>query len=151
MNSNLDNNLKVFMYNDKNIITNLNFTFERNKIKYNKNILIIMNKEMELNISNKDNSQYFIDITYYATPHNNKNYKLFVILAFNYKEYKTIICNISIITNENTETIITIIEYLRDKYNWQSNRMAFDFSLAELKAFKLIFPNVIIIPCFSIF
>ena len=107
-----------------------------------------MSKEMEQNISNKDNSQYFIDITYYATPPNNKNYKLFIILAFNHKEYKTIICNISIITNENTETSITKIEYLRDKYNWQPNRITIDLSLAELKAFKLIFPNIIIISCF---
>ena len=38
MNSNFDNNLKVIMYKDKKIITNLNVSFERNKIKYNKNI-----------------------------------------------------------------------------------------------------------------
>ena len=148
MKKNLDNNLNVFMYKEKNIITNLTVSFERKKNIYTKNILVIMSGEMEENILKKDNTQYFIDITYYATPPNNKNYKLFIILAFNQREYKTIICNISIITNENTETIVTIIEYLKDKYNWSPNRITIDFILAELNAFKLIFPQVIIITCF---
>ena len=42
-----------------------------------------MTEQMINNICNPKNIQYFQDITYYATPGNNKKYKILVILAFN--------------------------------------------------------------------
>ena len=53
-----------------------------------------MSKDMESNINKKDNIQYFMDVTYYATPPNNSKYKLLVILAFNRQLFKSILCNL---------------------------------------------------------
>lgn len=50
------------------------------------------------------------------------------MLAFNKKFYKTILCNISIIANENKETFITLYNHLKTKYNFKQNRIAIDYS-----------------------
>ncbi len=76
-----------------------------------------MSDDMEENIKNKNNSQYFLDTTYYATPPNSKQNKIVVLLSFNTESYKTLLCNLSIITNENNETFFTLFEYLRNRYN----------------------------------
>ena len=51
---------------------------------------------MKNNIINKNNIQYFIDVTYYATLPNNKKFKILIILAFNRDTCNTILCNINI-------------------------------------------------------
>ena len=105
----MDNNLLNFKINEDNIVTKINTTFERKKIIYTKEIYIIMTSDMIENINNKSNVQYFMDVTYYATPPNNKKFKLLIILAFNNNLYKTLLCNISIISNENKETYISVL------------------------------------------
>ena len=42
-----------------------------------------MTEEMENNIHEINNIQYFLDVTYYTTPPTKNKYKLFVILSFN--------------------------------------------------------------------
>ena len=80
-----------------------------------------MTDEMEENIKNKNNSQYFLDTTYYATPPNSKQSKIVLLLAFNKAYYKTLICNLSIISNENKETFFSLFVYLRNRYNCHLN------------------------------
>ena len=92
--NNFDNNLDNFIFNKKNIINKIKVTLIRKKIKYTKDICIIMTDEMEENIK-KNNSQYFLDTTYYATPPNSKQSKFVLLLAFNKAYYKALICNLS--------------------------------------------------------
>ena len=138
-------NLKI---NDKNYIYNLNVNYKRKNINYNSNIYIIMTDVMESNIKANNNIQYFMDVTYYSTPSSKNKFKLFVLLAFNKDKYKTILCNLSLIEKENTEIFITILEHLKYKYNLIPKKISIDFSKAEYKAIKAVFPNIIIIPCF---
>ena len=78
-----------------------------------KNIYIIMNTDMKENIKNEKNIQYFLDGKYYATPPNNKKYRILIILPFNSELLRTLLCNISIISNDNKETFCTILDYLK--------------------------------------
>ena len=112
-----------------------NFTRKKN---YNKNIFIIMTKEMEENIQLNFNLQYFSDVKYY----------LFVLLAFNKNLYKSILCNIPLISNENIETFSTLLEFLNNIYQFNPKRVKLDFSKAEFTSFKIVFPNIRIIPFF---
>ena len=61
----------------------------------------------------KKNIQYFLDETYYATPPNNKRYRILIILSFNPELFRTLLCYINIISNENKETFCTIFHYLK--------------------------------------
>ena len=107
-----------------------------------------MNDEMEENIKNKNNCQYFLDTRYYATPPNSKQNKMVEILAFNKADYKTVICNLSIISNENKEIFLALFEYLRNRYNWQPKLITIDYSIPELTSIFSVFPKVTILPCF---
>jgi len=75
-------NLKI---NEENITTKLIVNFIRKKKTLEKELFILMTKEMEKNLISEDNTQYFADCTYYAFPLNKIKYKLFLILAFNKK------------------------------------------------------------------
>ena len=91
---------------------------------------------------------YFMDVTYYATPPINRKYKLMVILAFNKDLFKSIICNLSIIENENTETFIQILKFLKIKYNWKPEKISIYFSKSEKKSLNFVFPIIQIVPYF---
>ena len=75
-------------------------------------------------------------------------YKILIILAFNSKEFKSILYNILLIANENKEILITVYEYLKNKYQWNHQLISIDFSKAELKSLKYVFKNITIVPCF---
>ena len=107
-----------------------------------------MNEEMESDIKEKDNIQFFTDITYYAIPPKPVKYKILILLVFNNKEFKSILCSIALIARENKETLITVYEFLKNKYNWNPNFISIDFAKAEFKALKYVFPSIKIIPCF---
>ena len=87
----MDNYLLNLKINNKNIINQISVTFKRKEKIYTKKIFVIMSDDMIKNINNKKNQQYFLDVTYYATPPNNKKYKLVIILAFNLYLYTTIL------------------------------------------------------------
>ena len=73
---------------------------------------------MEYNIKLISNIQYFNYITYYAIPPNQSKYNIFILLAFNRDYFKTILWNISIISNENKETFIILFYFLKNKYTF---------------------------------
>ena len=85
---------------------------------------IIMNDNMVSNINNKDNIQYFFDCTYYFIPPQCKTLKMWIILAFNKNYNKTVICNITLLKNENYETFDILLKYLKNKY--KSNTQCYD-------------------------
>ena len=107
-----------------------------------------MTEEMEKNIISENNIQYFTDITYYALTPKPCKYKILILLAFNSKEFKSILCNITLIANENKETLITVYEYLKIKYQWNPSIISRDFSKSELKSLKYVCKNITIVPCF---
>ena len=72
---------------------------------------------MKENIKNQKNIQYFLDVIYYVTPPNNKKYRILIIISFNSELFRTLLCNIIIISNENKETFYTIFDYLKKNIN----------------------------------
>ena len=99
----------------------------------------------------KDNIKYFSDCTYYCIPPQCKSLKMWILLAYNKILNKIIICNISLIKNENFETFDVIIKYLKIEYNFNPSIMTVDFNKAAFKAFKLNFNNIRFVPFFSFF
>lgn len=107
-----------------------------------------MTKEMENNIMDKNNTQYFCDTTYNAVPYNNKRLKLWVLVACNKKLQHTILCSLILLYNENKETILTILDYFNQKYNFYPEITTIDFAKGPCEALKEKFPESIIILCF---
>jgi len=95
----MDNNLINIKEGNKSIFNKITVTYQRKGNVYTKDIFIIMTELMITNISNINNIQYFMEVTYYATPPNHKNHMILIILAFNQALFKTILCNLSIISN----------------------------------------------------
>ena len=81
------------------------------------------------NIINKNNIQYYMDLTYYATLQNNKKLKIIIILAFNRDINNAILCNISIISNENKEAFYSIFNYFKIIFNFNQNSITIDYTL----------------------
>ena len=146
--NNFEESISNFKIDGDKVVTKLNVHFERKNKKYTKIIFCIMSKEMENNINSNNNTQYFADVTYCCIPPNNKKFKLFTLLAFNKEKYHSTLCNLSMISNENTETFYTLFDYLKNKYNFKPKNITIDFSIAEYYGFKKVFNNIIIIPCF---
>ena len=67
--------------------------------------------------------------------------KLFVILAYNEKSNKTLLYLLSLIYNENFETIYKIFEYLMETYNFNQKLSTVDFGKAGYKALLNVFPH----------
>jgi len=86
---------------DYNITTKLSVEFKRKNKIYNKDIFILMNTQMKKNICSEKNLQFFSDITYQCVPPQNARMKLFVILAYNKNNNKTLLCVLALISNEN--------------------------------------------------
>ncbi len=103
---------------------------------------------MEKNIIDKDISQYFSDTTYNSVPYNNKRLKLWVLVAFNKRVQHTILCASVLLYNENKETILTILDYLYQKYKFYPEIMTIDFGQGPYTAIKEKYPEIIIVLCF---
>ena len=128
-NKNFEHNTMKLNINNKEITNKIQVNYIRKNINYSKDIYILMSTKMEDNIKLNCNTQYFSDITYYAIPRNKSKLKIFILLAFNKDLYKTILCNISLIYNENKETFINIFNFLKNKYNFYPTRITFDYSI----------------------
>ena len=75
-----------------------------------------MTNNKELNIIKHDNIQNFMDVIYYFILPNIQKNKIITLLDFNWNEYNSIIYCIKIFQNENKETFIKLINYLKNKY-----------------------------------
>ena len=90
---------------------------------------------MKNNIKEKGNIQYFSDCTYFCIPPQCKSLKMWVLLAYKKNLNKIIICNISLVKNENYETFDIIIKYLKSEYNFYPSIMTVDFCKSAYKSF----------------
>ena len=72
---------------------------------------------------------------------------MWVLLTYNKILNKTLICNITLIKNENFETFDIIFKYLKNEYNFNPAIMTTDFNKAAYKAFKLNFSTIRMVPC----
>ena len=134
--------------NNYNLTTKLTIIFQRRNKTYNKNIYILMNAKMKNNIMLNDNIQYFGDTTYDCVPPQNRGLKLFVLLCYNKKYNKILLCTLALIYNENKETLEEIFKFLKKNFNFQPSLITVDLGKAGYIAIKNIFPNTRIYPCY---
>lgn len=134
--------------NNYNLTTKLSVQFKRKNKIYHKNIYILMNEKMNKNIMLNDNIQYFGDTTYDCVPPQNRGIKLFVLLSYNKKFNKLLLCALALIYNENIETLEEIFKYLKKNFNFNPDLITVDFGKAGYIAIKNIFPNIRIFPCY---
>ena len=73
------NNIINFTIDNKKVVTNLKVTYTRKNKYFTKDIFIIMSDQMERNIKKNDNIQFFMDVTYYATPPNDNTKNLYIL------------------------------------------------------------------------
>ena len=137
-------------YNNDKIVQTSIVTFIRKDKTYNKKIYYIMTNTMKecLKANTDKHNQFFIDITYYAIPRNNDNFKLCVIMAFNKENKMTELCSLVLIKNENVETIVEILTFLQKNYNFNPTLITSDCALSFAIAIKKTFPQCIHILCY---
>ena len=108
-----------------------------------------MTSKMKNTITDKENNiQVFYDTTYHSLPSKNTHFKLWILVAFNKKLFKTVLLSICLIKNENEETFTKIFMYLKERYNFNPSFITMDLCKAEIKASRKIFPHTNIILCF---
>ena len=146
----LDEKLKSLEYLNENISQTLYISFTRHNITYNKKGYIYMTKSMEQNLIKNNNihSHFFADCTYNVIPSQNKNFKLYILIAFNNDKQKTELCSIILISNENVETFDTIYQYLYSKYKFQPTKLTVDCQKSHIISIQKIYPNCYIIICY---
>ena len=103
---------------------------------------------MKENINLEGNIQYFADSTYKCIPPQNKGAMLFIILAYNEKLNKTLLCTINLIYNENKETFSEIFKFLKLTYQFNSKLFTVDLARGCYLAILEQFPNCRIFPCY---
>ena len=72
--------------------------------------------------------------------------KLSIIVVYNEKINKTLLCAFSLIYNENIETIGKIFEHLKDNYQFIPKLFTIDLGKVCYRAITNIFPNCRIFP-----
>ena len=132
-------------YNNNNIVTGLKVEFKRNMKVYIKVLYIFMTENMIKNIKLEGNTQYISDTTYYCIQPQYKTLKIWILLAYNKNINKTMICNISLIKNENFETLKCILIHLKGNYNLIPNLMIIDFNKTAYKVFKFLIKEIILV------
>ena len=103
---------------------------------------------MERNLKNSDITQFFSDTTYYAVAPFSKGSRSRILLGFDQKIFKTLLCCIAIIYNENKETILKILDYLNLKYGFIPKVMTLDLGRGPYSALKEKFKLCRLYPCF---
>ena len=91
---------------------------------------------MKKNLVLEGNIQFFADTTYDVIPPQNKGMKSFVMLTFNNKLNKVLLCLLALIYNENRETLEEIFKYLENNYSFNPDVLTVDFGKAGYLAIK---------------
>ena len=104
-----------------------------------------MTDEMKTNIKDINNIQFFMDVTYNIKPPFKAKSKLLILLSLIF------LCNISIIESENIETFIKILNYLKQKYDFNPAKISIDFNEIDYLALTTVFPNICFLPLFFSF
>ena len=140
--------------------------FNNNKIsraypyKYNnkhKNLWIILNDNIKKNLSNyKINnnvdkltiSQYYADVTYSWIPKCKYIYKIFVICGYDLILDKSVLCLFCLIMGETEQTFNFLFNNLKALYKFNPHIVICDYQLTLRLAFKDIFKDVKLYPCY---
>ena len=70
-----------------------------------------------------------------------KNFKLYILIAFNNEKQKSELCSLVLINNENIETFNNIYQYLYKKYKFQPTKIIIDCQKAHIISIQKIYPN----------
>ena len=74
--------------------------------------------------------------------------KLFVLLTYNNRSNKVLLCLLCLIYNENEETFMEIFKFLKINFNLKHSLFTVDFGKAGCLALNSIFPETSIFPCY---
>lgn len=99
---------------------------------------------MKKNLVLEGNIQFFADTTYDVIPPQNKGMKSFVMLTFNNKLNKVLLCLLALIY----KTLEEIFKYLENNYSFNPNVLTVDFGKAGYLAISKVFPSTRIFPCY---
>ena len=88
-------------------------------------------------LSNKDNKQFFLDVTYKIIPFKYHPYKLMTIKAFNCQTKNTKLCILIAIKYEDENSFYYTLKYLKDFFNFNPEIINIDFSQSLYNAIKL--------------
>lgn len=130
----LENLIQNLSFENTRIVTTMNIEYIRKEKTYHKKTYIITTPYMIKNIKNNSILQFFIDVTYYATPTVSKKFRIFSILGFDTKERKTLLCVLALISNENHETFGAIFLHLKKSFGFNPKYIASDFNKACISA-----------------
>ena len=96
-----------------------------------------MNKNMRIDIRDKEIFQFFGDSTYRCVPPTFRSYKLYIISGFHLVMKITRILSYVLIPNEKEETYYVLF-----------NTLKMDFQKSSAKEIKKAFPRIYLIKCF---
>ena len=88
-------------------------------------------------LNNKDNQQFFIDVTYKIIPYKYHPYKLLTIKAFNNQSKNTKLCDLVALKFEDINSFYYTLKYLKEFFKFKPEIINIDFSLSLYKAIKL--------------
>ena len=101
--------------------------------------------DMKKNLNLPDNIQYFGDSIYEYIPPQHKGMKLFVLLCYNQKYNKTLLCLLALIYNENKEILKEIFKFLKLNYEFYTKLITVDFGKAGYMMMKIMEMIIMII------
>ena len=106
-------------------------------------------------LSNKNNKQFFVDITYKIIPFKYQPYKLLTIKTFNIKRKNIKLCVLIAYKFEDEFSLYYTLKYIKEFFNFRTEIISIDFSLQLYKAIKtksLFDKDIKVISCsFSLF
>ena len=111
-------------------------------------MFFIINKNMIIEIRNKDIYQYFGDAIYRCTPSTLRGYKLYVISGYNFVIKRTIIVAFILTPNETFTTYNSLFHKLKNDFCFKPKIFNVDFNQASTKAVKKNFLEVYLVKCF---
>ena len=101
-------------------------------------------------LNNKNINQYFIDTTYKCVPNDIDEAKsLLIIIGYNNSTDKFELILASLLSKEDSDTLVEFYSILINSYNWNPKCITLDFALSNINAIKKVFSNsdIKIIPC----
>ena len=106
-------------------------------IKREQEAIFFGTKDMYNELNNKDNRQFFIDVTYKIIPYKYHPYKLLTIKAFNNQSKNTKLCALVALKFEDVNSFYYTLKYLKEFFKFKPEIINIDFSLSLYKAIKL--------------
>ena len=110
-------------------------------------LILIGNENMFNNLKDNQINQYFFDCTYKMVPPNKHKFKLMVLIGYNLQK-TTVLCLFVLIANEKEYTFKHLFTILKEKYSFNPRNIMCDFSLGQINAVRVVYPECRIHCCF---